>query len=55
MLHTGHRTLNANHKMGATVQGTTVKEKDLGVKISADMKFQSSVVLQFQRVITFLG
>ena len=33
-LHTGH----VNYKMGDTVLGTTVKEKDLGVTISADMK-----------------
>ena len=37
-LHTGHRNLNVNCKMGDTVLGTTVKEKDLGVTISADMK-----------------
>ena len=37
-LHTGHGNLNVNYKMGDTVLGTTVKEKDLGVKISADMK-----------------
>ena len=48
-LHTGHGTLNVNYKMGDTVLGTTVKEKDLGVTISADMK-----VLQLQRVIKFL-
>ena len=30
--------LNVNYKMGDTVLGTTVKEKDLGVTISADMK-----------------
>ena len=36
-LHTGHRNLNVNYKMGDTVLGTTVKEKDLGVTISADM------------------
>ena len=33
-LHTGHRNLNVNYKMGDTV----LKEKDLGVTISADMK-----------------
>ena len=27
-LHTGHRNLNVNYKMGDTVLGTTVKEKD---------------------------
>ena len=37
-LHTGHRNLHVNYKMGDTVLGTTVKEKDLGVTISADMK-----------------
>ena len=37
-LHTGHRNLDVNHKMGDTVLGTTIKEKDLGVTISADMK-----------------
>ena len=30
--------LGLNYKMGDTVLGTTVKEKDLGVTISADMK-----------------
>ena len=38
-LHTGHgKNLNGNYKMGDTVLGTTVKEKDLGVTISADTK-----------------
>ena len=37
-LHTGHGNLNVNYKMGDTVLGTTLKEKDLGVRISADMK-----------------
>ena len=37
-LHTGHGNLNVNYKMGASVLGTMVKEKDLGVTISADMK-----------------
>ena len=37
-LHTGHGNLNVNYKMGDTVMGTTVKEKDLGVTISADVK-----------------
>ena len=30
--------MDVNYKMGDTVLGTTVKEKDLGVTISADMK-----------------
>ena len=37
-LHTGHGNLDVNYKMGDTVLGTTEKEKDLGVTISADMK-----------------
>ena len=37
-LHTGHGNLNVNYKMGDTVPGTTVKEEDLGVTISADIK-----------------
>ena len=37
-LHTGHGNLDVNYKMGDTVLYITVKEKDLGVTISADMK-----------------
>ena len=37
-LHTEHGNLDVNYKMGDTVLGTTVKEKDLGVTISAYMK-----------------
>ena len=37
-LHTGQGNLDVNYKMGDTVLGTTVKEKDLGVTISADLK-----------------
>ena len=33
-----HRNLDVNYIMGDTVLGTTIKEKDLGVTISADMK-----------------
>ena len=41
--------------VGDTVLGTTVTEKDLRVTISADMKFQNSVVLHLQRVIKLLA
>ena len=37
-LHTGHRNLDVNCKIGQTVLGITAKEKDLGVTISTDMK-----------------
>ena len=36
-LHTGHGYLSLNYNMGDTVLGTTVKEKDLGVTLIADM------------------
>ena len=36
--HIGHGNLDLNYKMGDTFLGTTVKEKDLGIPISADMK-----------------
>ena len=53
-LHTGHGNLDINYKMGNVVVGTTVKEKDLGITASADMKEKKRVVLQLQRVIKFL-
>ena len=37
-LHTGHGNENAQYKMDSTVPNTTIKEKDLGLTISADMK-----------------
>ena len=37
-LHTGHGNLDINYNMGDTVPCTSVKEQDLGVTISADMK-----------------
>ena len=37
-LHTGVGNLDINYDMGDTVLGTTVKEKDLGITISANMK-----------------
>ena len=35
--HTGHGNEDAHYTMGGTVLKTTVKEKDLGLTISADM------------------
>ena len=37
-LHTGHGNEDAQYTMGGTVLNTTLKEKDLGLIISADMK-----------------
>ena len=44
-LHTGHGNLDVKYKMGGTVLVTTVKEKDSGVTISADMKLSEQEVL----------
>ena len=38
MADTGYGNLDVNYKIGDTILGTTVKEKDLRVTISADMK-----------------
>ena len=37
-LHTGHGNEDAQYTMGGTVLNTTLKEKDLGLTISADIK-----------------
>ena len=37
-IHRGHGNLGVNYKMGHTVLDITVKEKDLGITISTDMK-----------------
>ena len=44
-LQTGHGNLDVNYKMGETFLGTTVKEKDLGITISADMKVSEQCVI----------
>ena len=36
-LHTGHGNEDAQYTMGGTVLNTTLREKDLGLTISADM------------------
>ena len=54
-LHSGHGNLNVNYKMGDTVLGTTVKEKDLGVTISADMKVSEQCGIAASNGNQFLG
>ena len=65
-LHTGHRNLDVSYKMGDTVLGTkrknilgtTVKEKDLWVRISADMKVSEQcgiAALKSNQIIGWLG
>ena len=36
--HTGHGNLDINYNMGCTVLSSTVRKKDLGITISADIK-----------------
>ena len=54
-LHTGHGNLNVNYEMGDTVLGTTVKEKDLGVTISADMKVSEQCCIAASKGNQILG
>ena len=54
-LHTGHGNLGVNYKMGDIVLGTTVKENDLGVTISADMKVSEQCGIAASKVNTILG
>ena len=54
-LHTGHGNLDIHYKTGDAVLCTIIKENDLRETIIVDMKFQSSVALQLQRVIQFFG
>ena len=44
-LHTGHGNEDAQYTMGDTVLNTTVKETDLGLTISADMKVSEQCAL----------
>ena len=54
-LHTGHWNLDVIYKMGDTVLGTTVKEKDLGVTINANMKVSEQCGIAASRCNTILG
>ena len=47
-LHTEHGNLDVNYKMGDTILGTTIKENNLEVTISAEMKVSEQLVLQLQ-------
>ena len=54
-LQTGHRNLVVNYKMGDTVLGTTLKEKDLGITISADMKVSEQCGITASKVNQIIG
>ena len=54
-LHTGHGNENAQYTMGGTVLNTTVKEKDLGLTISADMKVSEQCGIAAAKANQILG
>ena len=54
-LHTGHGNLDISYKMGDTVLGTTINEKDLGVTISGGMKVSQQCVIAASKGNTILG
>ena len=57
-LHIGHANLDVNYKMGDTVLDTTVKENDLGVTISADMKVPEQCGIAASKgnqILSFIG
>ena len=54
-LHTGHGNEDAQYIMGGTVLNTTLKEKDLGLTISADMKVSEQCVIAAAKGNNILG
>ena len=54
-IHTWHRNLDINYTIGDTVLGTIVKEKDLGITISADMKVSEQCGIAASRGNHILG
>ena len=54
-LHTGHGNEDAQYTMGDTVLNTTVKEKDLGLTISADMKVSEQCAIAAAKGNQILG
>ena len=53
--HTGHGNFDVNFEMRNTVFVTTVKEKDLGITISADMKVSEQCGILVSKGNTILG
>ena len=54
-LHTGHGNEDAQYTMGDTVLNTTIKEKDLGLTISADMKVSGQCAIAAAKGNQILG
>ena len=52
-LHTGHGNEHAQYTMGGTVLNTTLKEKDLRLTISADMKVSEQILGLIRRNIVY--
>ena len=44
-LHTGSRNTGMNYEMGGTILSKTVKEKDLGVTMNANMKVSAQCII----------
>ena len=54
-LHTGHGNSGVNYEMGGTILCKTVKEKDLGVTIKANMKVSEQCRIAASRGNQILG
>ena len=54
-LHTGHGNSGVNYEMGGTILCKTVKEKDLGVTIKANMKVPEQCRIAASRGNQILG
>ena len=52
-LHTGHGNEDAQYRMGGTVLNITVKEKDLGLTVSADVMVSEQCGMQHRRETKF--
>ena len=53
-LHTGPGNTGMNYEMGGTILSKTVKEKDLGVSMNANMKVSEKCRIAASRVTRFL-
>ena len=54
-LHTGPGNTGMNYEMGGTILGKTVKEKDLGVTMNANMKVSEQCRIAASQGNQFLG
>ena len=54
-LHTGHGNVNVKYSMGDTALGSTIKEKELGVTISAGITISEHCVITASKCNTIHG